>query len=177
MARHSPSTISRSDTNTYKDLRSRRRLRNRQAKQSAKYYGYRGVHPSWIDQPYFDFARTIQSPYWTYNHPNIYASMDPLVTGAEAKVATWTKRDMWLDREYNIWPLDRRHHVGKRIREKSCWKWNEQSIGRRTRIEHRNWELAVEDARDVARLMDDDNDTVYWELEEREWDDVEEVWN
>jgi hypothetical protein len=176
----------------YQDVRSRRRPCNRRAKQSAKYYGYRGVHPSWVNQPYFDFSARIQTPEseWAYQYPNLHASMDPLLlvgsshaTGSSPAptVATWTKRDMWNDRENDIWPLDRRHHVGKKIREKRSRKWDELGLGRRMRQRNREWEFAVEDARDMARLRYDDTDTVYWELEDRDgqwdWDDVEVAYN
>ncbi|EXJ57323.1 hypothetical protein A1O7_07670 [Cladophialophora yegresii CBS 114405] len=177
--------VSRSDADAcvYRDLRSHRRPDNRHAKQSAKYYGYRGVHPSWIGQPYFDITTGSQDPdresEWAYQYPNLHASMDPLLLAeangtAVPKIATWTKRDMWQDRENGIWPLDRRHHVGKRIREKRCRKWNELAMGRRMRQRSREWGFVVEDARDMARLRYDDVDTVYWELDDV---DVEEVYN
>lgn len=47
------------------------------------------------------------------------------------KVSVWTKQDTFADKEYNIWPLDVRHHRGKRrIREKHLEKWNLKHIGR-----------------------------------------------
>jgi hypothetical protein len=70
------------------------------------------------------------------------------------EVATWTKRDMWLDRETNIWPLDRRHHVGKKIREKRSWKWGERDLGRRMKQRVQRAEFAVEDAK--FEDLDDD---------------------
>jgi hypothetical protein len=78
------------------------------------------------------------------------------------EVATWTKRDMWLDRETNIWPLDRRHHVGKRIREKRNWKWSERDLGRRMKQRVQRSEFAAEDARfedvdDDFEGLDDDS--------------------
>ncbi|OCT47005.1 hypothetical protein CLCR_02547 [Cladophialophora carrionii] len=179
----------------YRDLRSHRRPQNRHAKQSAKYYGYRGVHPSWVGRPYFDFSSGIQTPEseaateaepksdaaWATKYPNLHARMDPLLLakarGTAPTIATWTKRDMWQDREDRIWPLDRRHHVGKRFREKRSRKWNESSVGRRMRQRSREWGFVVEDARDLARLRYDDMDTVYFDPQEWDssWDDLEDV--
>ncbi|ETI25641.1 hypothetical protein G647_02415 [Cladophialophora carrionii CBS 160.54] len=194
---HLADTVSQCDADTfvyaYRDLRSRRRPQNRHAKQSAKYYGYRGVHPSWVGQPYSDFSTEIQTPdseaeaapksesAWASKYPNLHASMDPLLLakarGTAPTIATWTKRDMWQDREDRIWPLDRRHHVGKRFREKRSRKWNELSLGRRMRQRSREWGFVVEDARDLARLRYDDMDTVYFDPEEWDssWDDLEDA--
>lgn len=175
MPRHLREPGPSSDPTVCKDLRSHRRPRNRQSKQSAKYYGYRGVHPSWLNQPYIDVPWTMDRPSWEW-------SSDPLVGGHEAKVSQWTKADMWLERDQNIWPLDRRHHVGKRIREKRSSKWDELALGRRMRQRNREWEFAVDDARDLARLQDDDADTVCeiawevaWELEQRKWDNFGQI--
>jgi hypothetical protein len=77
------------------------------------------------------------------------------------EVATWTKRDIRLDQETNIWPLDRRHHVGKKIREKRNWKWSDRDLRRRMKQKVQRLEFAVEDARfedldnDFERLDDD----------------------
>jgi hypothetical protein len=46
------------------------------------------------------------------------------------KVSIWTKRDMFLDCETDIWPLDRRHHKGKKIREKRSARWELKRLGR-----------------------------------------------
>ena len=172
MPRHLREPGSSTDLKVYQDFRSHRRLRNRQSKQSAKYYGYRGVHPSWLNQRYIDFPSNLQSPAWQWSN-------DPLVSGLEAKISRWTKADMWLERDQNIWPLDRRHHVGKRIREKRSSKWDELALGRRIKQQNSGWEFAVDDAKDLARLQCDDTDTVYWEiareLEQRKWDDLEQI--
>ncbi|EXJ75413.1 uncharacterized protein A1O5_02109 [Cladophialophora psammophila CBS 110553] len=159
---------------TYKDLRSQRRIRNRLSKQSAKYYGYRGVHSSWVDQQYLSVTRSPQ-PYF-YPNLNVFASCAPLVIDAtDMKVSTWTKRDMWLDRDVDIWPLDRRHHKGRRIREKYCWKWNELEMGRRMRQKARYLDLAVEDGESLA--ADDGVGTVYWELDDLWREEVDEIFN
>ncbi|OAP59227.1 hypothetical protein AYL99_06525 [Fonsecaea erecta] len=151
---------------TYKDLRSEKRGRNRLSKQSAKYYGYRGVQPSWIDQEYLSFTNTPRQHF--YPNFSIFVSSAPLVTEpTHAKVAMWTKRDMWLDRGVDIWPLDIRHHRGRRIREKYSFKWNELEFGRRMKQKSRCLEFAAQDGELLA--TDDDADTMYWDFEEN-WD-------
>ncbi|KAJ9610248.1 hypothetical protein H2200_005025 [Cladophialophora chaetospira] len=168
MPRRRPNASRCSDTDTYKDLRSHRRLQNRQAKQSAKYYGYRGVDPAWVNQPYISFPQNNQSLFCAETH----ASADPLISnGAEAKISTWTKHDMFLDRETNIWPLDRRHHVGRHIREKYSHKYNELALGRRMRQRNAEWEFAIHDARDLAGFPEEpvDHDW-YWENEQWLWE-------
>jgi hypothetical protein len=176
--RYTPSDVeSRCDPSTYRDLRSHKRIRNRLAKQSQKYYGYRGVDPNWVGQDYLALpASWVSRPSWTYDYPNVWASMDPLVT-SEADLLqkqTWTKRDMWQDREQNIWPLDRRHHVGKRKREKSCSKWDELALGRRMKQREKEWGLLADEGR-AARIYDDcdcDVDTIWWDLEPFWYDEV-----
>ncbi|OQV03413.1 hypothetical protein CLAIMM_08461 [Cladophialophora immunda] len=157
---------------THKDLRSQRRSRNRTSKQAEKYYGYRCVQPGWIDQEYLSVTRVPRECF--YPNINIFASCAPLVTdAADIKVAKWTKRDMWLDRDVDIWPLDVRRHKGRRIREKYCWKWNELEFGRRMKQKSRCLQFAAEDGEFLA--LDDDLDmdaAVCW-LCEPFWDDEE----
>lgn len=126
----------------HKDFRSSRHTRNREAKQCHKYYQYRGVDPKWIGQPFMKLS----------DHPSSHVSQSerawyqwsaPLVAMPQhLKPAIYTKRDMWLDREDDIWPLDRRHHRGKKIREKHCLKWQQRSMG--TRLKQRSRRLAAE---------------------------------
>ncbi|KIY00001.1 uncharacterized protein Z520_04638 [Fonsecaea multimorphosa CBS 102226] len=156
---------------THRDLRSQRRSRNRLSKQSAKYYGYRGVQPGWIDQEYLTIT----------NAPNSFgfAGSAPLITAdaAAVKVATWTKRDMWLDRDVDIWPLDVRHHTGRKNREKYFSKWNELAIGRRMKQRSRRLDFATQDGELLAMDDDVDMDTVYWDFEEFWGDENPEVRN
>ncbi|KAK5447825.1 hypothetical protein LTS15_009324 [Exophiala xenobiotica] len=135
---------------THRDLRSRRYTRNRCAKQSAKYYGYRGVDPSWLGQPYHSLASTpasqtalkeIYGPFST-----IYPAFGPLVSvPRHMNVSIWTKRDMFLDCETDIWPLDRRHHRGKKIREKRSAKWELKRLGRGMKVKAGAVQDEVED--------------------------------
>ncbi len=138
------------EAETHRDLRSRRHARNRCAKQSAKYYGYRGVHPSWIGQPYHSLASTpsaqtaLEETYGPFS--TIYPAFGPLVSvPRHMKVSIWTKRDMFLDCETNIWPLDRRHHRGKKIREKRSEKWELRWLGRGMKCKARAVHDEVED--------------------------------
>lgn len=155
-------TFAHDTTPTHLDLRSYKHALKREAKQSAKYYGYRGVHPSWIGQRYHalgpdsDQALTdLLSPL-----PHIfYTSCDPLITMPKhMQVATWTKRDMWDDRENDIFPLDRRHHKGKRIRDKKWWKWNPKGRERCAKMKTRALEFALGGA-DVESV-----DTCYFDF-------------
>ena len=50
-------------------------------------------------------------------------------------------------------------------------------MGRRTRQRQEEWAFAVDDAWDLARQKLEDVETVYWELESRLWDDIEEIYN
>lgn len=153
-----PADVSRGQVETYRDIRSHHRPANRQSKQSAKYYGYRAVHPSWVDQPYHSLvsgSSVAHSRDFGPFYYSVYARCDPTVANAgHMAVSTWTKQDMYKDREANIWPLDRRHHKGKRIREKSCWKWTERDLGRRTKQKARSLEFATENSGIMA--LDDD---------------------
>ncbi|KAH0832566.1 hypothetical protein AYO21_06040 [Fonsecaea monophora] len=165
------------NTEPQKDLRSQKRSKNRLAKQTAKYYGYRCVQPGWIDQEYLSMSGLPRNP--SYPSPSIFASSDPLLTdAANFKVATWTKRDMWLDRDADIWPLDIRRHKGRRIRDKFCWKWNELEFGRRTKQKSRYLDFATEDGEYLAVDLDLDMDnSVYWDFEEHWFDDPDEIRN
>lgn len=159
MAHYHTEILSRSDTNDHKDFRSKRRIKSRRSKQSAKYYGYRGVHPSWVDQPYLTFPNMKSQFGWTSSNSHIYASCDPLVTDAsDAKVATWTKRDMWHAREENIWPLDRRHHSGKPASER---KYNALALGRRMKQRQPDY-TGLEEVVELVRDMSADDDSIYW---------------
>ncbi|KIW53362.1 hypothetical protein PV05_08942 [Exophiala xenobiotica] len=144
---------------THRDLRSRRHAQNRCAKQSAKYYGYRGVHPSWIGQPYHSLASTptshtaLEETYGPFSA--IYPACGPLVSvPRHLKVSIWTKRDMFLDCETDIWPLDRRHHRGKKIREKRSAKWELRGLGRGMKVKARavHDEVEVEDGQSEVHV-------------------------
>lgn len=105
----------------YKDIRSSKRCQSRFAKRSAKYYGFRGVDPNWIGQPCDPVWRSHQRDMNTAATPiqampqglDTFKNEASLESNARSRV--YTKRDMWLDRELNIWPLDRRHHVGRKF--------------------------------------------------------------
>ncbi|KIX03318.1 uncharacterized protein Z518_06870 [Rhinocladiella mackenziei CBS 650.93] len=159
MSRRTPGSgmsSTRSDANLYLDLRSHRHALNRVSKQSAKYYGYRGVHPGWVNQPYLALRPDTIASFSDPCPRTAYASCAPTLRHpAHMHVSTWTKRDMWLDRERGIWPLDRRHHKGKKIREKYCWKYTEKELGRRMRVKTRGLEGAVSGAEIEARYGDD----------------------
>jgi len=147
MPRKSSQTICSGETESHRDLRSHSHAVNRQSKQSAKYYGYRGVHPSWIDQAYFSLEPSPTIPYYGPFHSRFYPSCAPLVAyPGHVRVSTWTKHDMWMDRDTAIWPLDRRHHTGKKIREKRSWKWNEIGLGRKMKQKARRLASAVQGA-------------------------------
>lgn len=49
-------TSSQEEQLTHRDLRSCQKALHRQRKQSQKYYGYRGVKPSWVGQKYYTFV-------------------------------------------------------------------------------------------------------------------------
>jgi hypothetical protein len=71
---------------------------------------------------------------------------------------------MWEDREFNIWPLDRRHHVGKKIREKRSWNYQERALGRGTKSRDRLMAFALDDP-----FYLDDVDSVYDFTAERDY--------
>lgn len=134
----------------YKDIRSSKRCQSRFAKRSAKYYGFRGVDPNWIGQPCDPVWRSHQRDMNTAATPiqampqglDTFKNEASLESNARSRV--YTKRDMWLDRELNIWPLDRRHHVGKKIREKWAWKDHERTLQRGTKPRARMMAFAAE---------------------------------
>ncbi|KIW10387.1 hypothetical protein PV08_11349 [Exophiala spinifera] len=142
----------------YRDLRSRRHARNRHAKHASKYYGYRGVHPSWVGQPHYSFMlhpstrRSLPGEYSSF-----YQASAPLVSMPQhMKISTWTKRDMWLDRDTDIWPLDRQHHRGKKIREKRHTKWTLETLGRRMKAQSKTMNGTIAEGRaEVAMLCHD----------------------
>lgn len=153
------------DYATHKDIRSMKRSHNRHAKQSAKYYGFRGVDPNWVGQPY--------DPVWRFakvqwNRPELYNPFENdgniATRKLNAKTHTYTKRDMWLDREVNIWPLDRQHHVGRRIRDKWAWKDQEKVLRKKIKQKARTMAFEAEDA------YYEDVDSVYDFNEDREDD-------
>jgi hypothetical protein len=156
----------RHDNNSHRDIRSSRHALNRQRKASSKYYRYRGVHPSWLGQPYLDVTH---SPSQIYNQ-TWWLGSGPLIHPDLAKfsVKTWTKCDMYGEHDHDIWPLDRRHSKGKHIREQYSWKYGEKDLERRTRQIQRAIDFACADAEEMAR-EDDDIDTVYWESEAWLW--------
>ena len=83
---------------------------------------------------------------------------------------------MWQDRENDLWPVDRRHHRGRAKREAYSFKYNELALGRRTRQRDAEWGFALDDARGLAQWLDEDVDTVYWDLEDP-WGEEEEPAN
>lgn len=198
----------------HRDLRSYEKALNRQRKQSQKYYGYRGVKPSWVGQKYYTLVLTPNGNTETHTKPthnhNTRNSRDkevfnqqiqrsdtidqPLINQntstdlrhelgywpwsvfyhensvqlciAEARannslthaptalsnlestlrynqqytsyikhplspnhtitlaLKTWTKEDNFTIKDIGIYPLDRRHHHGKKYREKASMKYN-----------------------------------------------------
>ncbi|KAJ9662465.1 hypothetical protein H2198_001354 [Neophaeococcomyces mojaviensis] len=215
----------REDQPMHRDIRSREKALNRRRKQSQKYYGYRGVKPSWVGQKYYTLAfvpiedtkaatklkhtrgtrashkKDVSNPrangfhdtdeclldevimtkfedgfenwiwntFYYDNYINLCASeargnktlthapvtlsslestlrdsQDPTETipklPADQKIvftlATWTKQDNFAQKETGIYPLDRRHHRGKRYREKCSRKWNMEKLGRGTKMLH-----------------------------------------
>ncbi|KAK5051920.1 hypothetical protein LTR84_002723 [Exophiala bonariae] len=142
------------DYAAYKDLRSLKRSQNRISKRSAKYYGFRGVDPNWIGQPYDPVWRSSVT-LWNNSLP---------ISRLDARPRVYTKRDMWEDRDFNIWPLDRRHHMGKKKREKRSWKYQERALGRGTKLRGKMTAFASDD---ISYL--DDIDSVYDFSEERDY--------
>src|SRR5690349_7668543 len=136
---------------TYRDLRSARRPNTRASKSSAKYYNYRGVSPSWIGQPYLKITANATDPHyrnsWRRSDWTYLPQSNPLLAHPdEVRVCAWTKRDMWDDRAQNIWPLDVRHHVGKKIRDKWNQKWTMKDMGRKMRQKAWMMRFAVDGA-------------------------------
>lgn len=165
----------------YRDLRSASRATRQYRKQLAKYYGFRGVKPSWVGQEYYSFSPVLADPGATEHVLGcpgtfgwfMWPSTAPLVWcppkteeergGKEEEdeeeekeagerdhpsmrpcpeVRTWTRRDNWLDRDIDIWPLDRRHHVGLSKREKRWLKFARRTAGRDTKSLARRVEAA-----------------------------------
>lgn len=219
----------------YRDFRSGQKAINRERKQSQKYYGYRGVKPSWIGQKFytlvvlpteeteinshsdlhprsrqsniavrrpkylsqFENENEIQQPrelrdlypntIWTSIYHNNYVSLgaseacandsldcvpqtltllnddlaDPLNywngdssdrsfpkimpnTTVALATRTWTKQDNFAMKEFGIWPLDRRHHRGKKHREKKSMKeFGAKERRRKHRIHHTDYEELI----------------------------------
>ncbi|RVX67746.1 hypothetical protein B0A52_07869 [Exophiala mesophila] len=126
----------------HKDLRSLQRECNRNAKQSNKYYGYRSVDPKWVGQRYYALCPRGSDNISQFDE-TWYSSCAPLVTMPQLmKPRIYTKRDMYLDCSGDIWPLDRRHHKGRRVREKYAVKWAQLAMG--TRLKQRSKRLAFE---------------------------------
>lgn len=165
------------DSAIYKDIRSLKRSQNRHAKQSAKYYGFRSVDPNWIGQPYDPVWRFEQAYWWKAAKaiPNDSCfdqkKTDLATCKLNPKPYTYTKRDMWLDRDVNIWPLDRQHHVGRKIREKWFWKYQERTKQRRAKQRARMLAFEADDPywnEDVDSVYDfiDDRDDDLYELQD-----------
>lgn len=150
------------DTDLYsRDLRSAGHAQNRHRAHTTKYYNHRSVDPNWVGQPYHKLStpshRSSPPTNFAFHLPyTLYPSCAPLVSLAERMtVATWTKHDMWDDRDRDIWPLDRRHHRGKKIRERRSQKWTLSDLGRRMKQRQREWGFALEEG-DLASVFDDD---------------------
>jgi len=124
----------------YADIRSLSRPHTRSQKAKQKYYGYRGVRPSQVGQPFLSFP---DPPHSERRLPNMRGDDPLLAMPDKAKVRVWTKRDMFDSREDNIWPLDRRHHRGRVARG-------------------RGWGPPVLDHRRTKRL----NEDMRWEVED-----------
>ncbi|KIV79364.1 hypothetical protein PV11_06927 [Exophiala sideris] len=153
-------------TQTYRDLRSQKHALNREAKKSARYFGYRAVDPKWIGEQYYDLTPKAWDTLTGMDH-NFWTLCAPLLTRPEDLfVATWTKRDMWYDRESGI--IGGQWHKGKRIREKRYWKYSQKCYGKDTKTRSRALEFALEHA-DVESVDTtyadghDDLDAVHFE--------------
>lgn len=84
----------------------------------------------------------------------MYPALAPLISMPEhINISTWTKRDMWLDRDTNIWPLDRRHHRGKKIREKRNTAWELEMLGRSLKAKSKAINGAIAEGQAEAAML------------------------
>ncbi|KEF60712.1 uncharacterized protein A1O9_02273 [Exophiala aquamarina CBS 119918] len=163
------------DSAVYKDIRALKRSQSRHAKQSAKYHGFRGVDPNWVGQPYDPIWRFEQMNWWkpakaiSNDYPSYQRDTNRATCELNPKSHTYTKRDMWLDRDINIWPLDRQQHVGKKIREKRAWKYQEKTLQRRTKQRARAIAFEADDS-----YWNEDVDSVY-DIDEESGNDLYEL--
>src|SRR5436305_15245670 len=131
----------------YKDIRSASHPFTRSANLTHKYYSYRGVHPSWVGQPTYYVPAALSE----HTFPTFVNASAPLVTHwQQMRIRTWTKRDQYLDREYDIFPLDRKtHKVGRRHRGRNCnyvpARWMEERCVKQKRREI-EWEIGQADS-------------------------------
>ena len=150
----------------YKDIRSASRRSTRSSNLSHKYYSYRGVHPSWVGQPTYYVPTALSE----HTFPPFVNASAPLVTySQQMRIRTWTKRDQYLDREYDIFPLDRKtHKVGRRHRGRNCdyvpARWAEERCVKQRRREI-EWEVEQAHSIDAAVRQDIEEE----ELEFRYW--------
>jgi len=106
MAVSLPPSIMNDDFTFLKDIRSMSVPTKRTQKAKQKYYSYRSNHPSTVGQPYVALAG--KRP----EHTNPFL-IDRVVLGDRTCIEIWTKRDLWLDRTTDIWPLRPPHHFGR----------------------------------------------------------------
>ncbi|KAI1616687.1 hypothetical protein EDD37DRAFT_604633 [Exophiala viscosa] len=131
-------------TPTHRDLRSQKHTLNREAKKSAKYYRYRAVDPNWIGQQYYDLHPEVWNTIDGVEHV-FWPMRDPLLSRPEDLiVSTWTKRDMWYDRERGIRAV--RWRVGRRSRDKHCQAYIQKKLQRDPKTRSRASEFAREGA-------------------------------
>ena len=136
----------------YRDLRSHKRGLNRESKQSAKYYRYRGVDPKWIGQPYVT-SPCVSASTDSVGVCNKYMScwhyrLEEQGAEAESKCSSikiWTKQDMYYNRDINIWPFRGRRHRSERVRNPGAWKWTEVDIERRVKQKAKFFDFELED--------------------------------
>ena len=89
----------------HKDLRAPSIPRKREAVERQKYFGFRGINRGAVGQSYIALEFGTDSCMKCGN--------DPLLSEPTAKksIKTWSRMDMFAERQWNIWPLRYPHHV------------------------------------------------------------------
>lgn len=127
-----------------KDLRHELRSTRRHEKQKQKYYGYRGVKRSWPGQPAYKPPEEAKGALRSQGQPWLTfptASIDD----SDLEVATWTKKDQYDHREFDIWPLDRKHHVGRRERRNCDYVPSRWAYERKAKTKNEALDDQIED--------------------------------
>ena len=128
----------------YQDLRSEAQTLSRHRDAYHKYYGYRGVKPSWPGQKFLDISNSLNRQPWPCT------CVPQVGPEGEARIRTWTKQDQYENREFDIWPLDRHHHVGRRRRRNCCYISPRQEDERKMKSRNRA-KYELEEALELAR--------------------------
>jgi len=132
-----------------RDLRSTSHAFRRQQKKKQKYYGFRGVKESWPGQ---ETICPSNSPAISLDESCVISTSGghgppAFCESEEIPTRTWTKQDQWAHREYDIWPLDRTHHVGRRYRSCGSYvppRWEDERKMKKKRIETQDIEQAYD---------------------------------